>query len=49
LQIDACIWYFLRTDPDGMSDEQWARAAKMIEWVRQEELKNSLNRLKGLL
>lgn len=40
-KYDALIRYYLRIDPSTLDDEEWARAAKDLEWARDEELKHS--------
>lgn len=39
-QINAQLRYYLHeSDPDGLSDEEWAARLKELEWLRQEEAK----------
>lgn len=30
-------YYLHIEDPDGMSDEEWAKTWKTLEWIRQKE------------
>ena len=39
-QIDAELrYYFHIQDPESLSDEEWARRMKELEWVRRQEAK----------
>jgi len=40
-QRDACMRYYLRINPDELSDADWAKAWNGLVWVREQEAKNN--------
>ncbi len=37
--MDAQLRYYFHIDPDSLSDAQWVRMIKELEWIRREEAK----------
>ncbi|MDX2304609.1 MAG: hypothetical protein NW226_17505 [Microscillaceae bacterium] len=35
---DAMIWYYLKTVPDSLDDEQWMEACRVLEFIKKEKL-----------
>jgi hypothetical protein len=44
-QRDALIQYYLRIDPSALSDEEWARTVKNLEWAREQEHLQSIKQI----
>lgn len=40
MQINTQLRYYLHiTDPDGLTDEEWATQAEALNWIRKQEAK----------
>ncbi len=39
--VDAQIEYYLKRDPDTLSDEEWATKWNNLLWIRKEEAKHN--------